>query len=79
MEVGDGSETMHFTILLIESNFRIVFWMVFGILIATGAFYLLFADGEVQAWNNPKCSKRDTDDNKSKVDTNISSTTNQYL
>lgn len=31
-----------------------MFWIVFGILIGTGAFYLIFADGEVQHWNNPK-------------------------
>lgn len=43
---------------LIESNFRIVFWMVFGILLVTGVFYLFFADGEIQHWNNPNKSKR---------------------
>lgn len=39
-------------------NFRIVFWMVFGILLGTGLVYLLFADGEVQRWNDPKKSRR---------------------
>ena len=32
---------------------RIVFWMVFGILLGTGLFYLVFADGKVQPWNDP--------------------------
>jgi hypothetical protein len=27
--------------------------MVFGILLATGLFYLIFADGTVQSWNDP--------------------------
>lgn len=31
---------------------RLVFWMVFGILFGTGFFYLLFADGRVQPWND---------------------------
>lgn len=28
--------------------------MVFGVLLGTGLFYLLFADGKEQKWNNPK-------------------------
>jgi hypothetical protein len=31
--------------------------MVFGILIGTGLFYLVFADGKVQPWNDPNASK----------------------
>lgn len=27
--------------------------MVFGILIGTGFFYLIFADGKIQRWNDP--------------------------
>lgn len=27
--------------------------MVFGILIATGLFYMIFADGKIQRWNDP--------------------------
>lgn len=66
-----------FTVSLIELIFRIVFWMVFIILIATGVFYLFFADGEVQAWNDPKNSKREsTDDSRSKDDSNQPSATN---
>lgn len=42
---------------------RMVFWTVFGILFGTGFFYLLFADGEVQPWNDPKASQnRSIDD-----------------
>ena len=28
--------------------------MVFGVLIGTGIFYLIFADGKIQSWNDPK-------------------------
>ncbi|KAJ6633662.1 putative inorganic phosphate cotransporter [Pseudolycoriella hygida] len=38
-------------------EWRIVFWIVFGILLGTGLFYLVFADGEIQHWNNPTRSK----------------------
>lgn len=38
--------------------YRIVFWAVFGILIGTGLIYLLFADGKIQSWNDPKSSSR---------------------
>ncbi|CRK93649.1 CLUMA_CG007178, isoform A [Clunio marinus] len=38
-------------------EWRIVFWMVFGILIATGLFYLIFADGKIQKWNDPNIQK----------------------
>lgn len=31
-----------------------MFWIVFGILLGTGLFYLIFADGKVQPWNDPK-------------------------
>lgn len=41
---------------------RLVFWMVFGILIGTGFFYLIFADGKVQPWNEPK-AMRDNSNN----------------
>lgn len=50
----------------IKSNFRIVFWMVFGILLGTGVFYLVFADGEIQHWNSPIKSRRRSIDNESR-------------
>lgn len=31
-----------------------MFWLAFGILISTGIFYFIFADGKIQAWNDPK-------------------------
>lgn len=46
-------------------DFRLVFWMIFGILIGTGIFYLIFADGKVQPWNDPKTltiNSNNTDD-----------------
>ncbi|XP_037051081.1 putative inorganic phosphate cotransporter [Bradysia coprophila] len=57
-------------------EWRVVFWMVFGILLGTGLIYLLFADGEVQHWNDPKKSKQRTDDKESPEDSfdkNVSS------
>ena len=47
---------------------RIVFWMVFGILIGTGLFYLIFADGKVQAWNVPKALKRQEEDDEDSIE-----------
>lgn len=35
------------------SEWRIVFWLAFGILISTSFFYFIFADGVVQPWNDP--------------------------
>lgn len=40
--------------------------MVFGILLATGLFYLVFADGKIQPWNDP--SRKSNIDNGEKVD-----------
>jgi hypothetical protein len=37
--------------------------MVFGILLGTGLFYLVFADGRVQPWNNPSESSRNNINN----------------
>jgi hypothetical protein len=36
--------------------------MVFGILIGTGFFYLIFADGKTQPWNNPNALKNKSED-----------------
>lgn len=33
---------------------RVVFWLVFNILIGTGICYLIFADGKIQPWNSPQ-------------------------
>lgn len=44
-------------------HFRIVFWTVFAILLSTGAFYLIFADGKVQSWNDPKSLRRNNEEN----------------
>lgn len=45
--------------------------MVFGILLATGLFYLLFADGEVQPWNNPQnLQTKSTESETTEVDLN---------
>ena len=63
MEVRKGLNGTSIVILLIKFHFRIVFWMVFGILLGTGVIYLFFADGEVQHWNNPNKSKRRSIDN----------------
>jgi hypothetical protein len=35
--------------------------MVFGVLLSTGLFYLIFADGKIQKWNNPKLLNKRTD------------------
>ena len=43
---------------------RIVFWMVFGILLGTGLFYLIFADGQVQPWNDPNKSIQKIESNR---------------
>lgn len=40
--------------------------MVFGILVGTGVFYLIFADGKIQSWNDPKAAtntSNNADDN----------------
>lgn len=37
--------------------------MVFGILLGTGLFYSIFADGKVQPWNNPNESSTKTAEN----------------
>lgn len=52
------------TIFYLQSTiyqWRIVFWMVFGILLSTGIFYLTFADGKIQSWNDPKSAKKRND------------------
>lgn len=42
--------------------------MVFGILLGTGLFYLVFADGKVQPWNNPKTERNNSDENSDDVE-----------
>lgn len=49
-----GVLTPHQTI----DEWKIVFWVIFGILVSTNAFYLIFASGEVQDWNDPDSLRR---------------------
>ncbi|KAL7294275.1 hypothetical protein TKK_0012290 [Trichogramma kaykai] len=49
------------------SQWRIVFWIIFGILAATNLFYLLFASGEVAEWNDPELMKRKKEEKKNMV------------
>jgi hypothetical protein len=49
--------------------------MVFGILIGTGIFYLIFADGKVQKWNNPK----EQHNNLNYTETNNSQKTDEFI
>jgi hypothetical protein len=55
--------------------------MVFGILIATGLFYLIFADGSVQKWNDPNAADAPNAENGSKYQsvygTNLNNCTNE--
>lgn len=40
-------------------NWRLVFWIVFGVLTSTNLMYLFFASGEVQPWNDMEQLTRD--------------------
>ncbi|CAG9798968.1 unnamed protein product [Chironomus riparius] len=41
-------------------EWRVVFWLAFGILISTGIFYFISADGKVQPWNDPNTRRNYT-------------------
>jgi ACS family sodium-dependent inorganic phosphate cotransporter len=34
-------------------EWRIVFWIAFGVFMVTNAVYIIWASGEVQPWNTP--------------------------
>ncbi|CAB0029541.1 unnamed protein product [Trichogramma brassicae] len=40
------------------SQWRNVFWIIFGLLIGTNAFYLIFGSGNVVEWNDPEYVSR---------------------
>jgi ACS family sodium-dependent inorganic phosphate cotransporter len=44
------------------SQWRIVFWIIFGILIVTNVFYLIFASGDIATWNDPVLMKRNKEE-----------------
>lgn len=41
------------------TEWRLVFWIVFGVFIVTNVIFILFASGEVQDWNDPEFVIRD--------------------
>lgn len=56
------------------SEWRNVFWIIFGVLMSTNVFYLIFASGEVQPWNDVTLMKKETKEkkrNESKVEIQI--------
>lgn len=42
------------------NEWRTVFWIIFVVLMSTNVFYLIFASGEVQDWNDPEPAKTRT-------------------
>lgn len=38
-------------------QWRVVFWITFGILIFSAFIYCIWASGETQPWNNPEKAK----------------------
>lgn len=44
------------------TQWRLVFWIVFGFFIVTNLIFVLYASGEVQYWNNPEFVIRDQEE-----------------
>ncbi|XP_014217729.1 sialin-like, partial [Copidosoma floridanum] len=46
------------------SEWRVVFWIIFAVLMVTNVFYLIFASGEVQPWNDPQLAEDEKNDDR---------------
>lgn len=40
------------------SQWRVVFWIIFALLMVTNVFYLIFASGQIEDWNDPVLMER---------------------
>ncbi|XP_046627274.1 putative inorganic phosphate cotransporter isoform X1 [Neodiprion virginianus] len=53
------------------NEWRLVFWIIFGVFIVTNTAFLFFASGEVQYWNDPEFLLRDTEGRKNKKEGDV--------
>ncbi|XP_026671600.1 putative inorganic phosphate cotransporter isoform X2 [Ceratina calcarata] len=49
-------------------QWRLVFWIVFGVFIVTNVIFILFASGEVQYWNDPEFVRRDRQERRARIE-----------
>ncbi|XP_076627177.1 putative inorganic phosphate cotransporter [Colletes latitarsis] len=49
------------------TEWRLVFWIVFGVFVVTNIVFILFASGEVEYWNDPEFIRREREEKKIKI------------
>lgn len=58
-----GILTPHIVALLAPNDtyieWRLVFWIVFGVFVLTNIIFVLYASGEVQYWNDPEFLRKE--------------------
>ncbi|XP_012262476.2 putative inorganic phosphate cotransporter [Athalia rosae] len=58
-------------------EWRLVFWIVFGVFTVTNAFYLFYASGDVQYWDDPEWVRETRDNKKHKAAAAVTTITTQ--
>lgn len=48
-------------------EWRLVFWITFGVMSLTNIFYIIFASADLQPWNTPKEKEEKSEDPKVRI------------
>lgn len=49
------------------AQWRLVFWIVFVVFVLTNLIFVLYANGEVQYWNDPEFVRREREERRMKI------------
>ncbi|XP_076756868.1 putative inorganic phosphate cotransporter [Xylocopa sonorina] len=49
-------------------EWRLVFWIVFGVFVLTNIIFILYASGEVEYWNDPEFIRREREEKRAKIE-----------